>query len=59
MFFSGFILHSTRSMLSELRSCLLDRISSEQAGLKAAVGEQVLEGIGAWQPSAHEGRRRE
>ena len=59
VFFGGIILHSTRSMLSELRSCLLERISSERAVRQAAVGEQVLEGIGAWQPSAHARRRRE
>jgi glycosyltransferase involved in cell wall biosynthesis len=59
MFFSGIILHSTRSMLSELRSCLLDRISSEQAARQTTVGEQVLEGLGAWQPSVQERWRRE
>ncbi len=59
VFFGGIILHSTRSMLSELRGCLLDRISSERTVAQAAVGEQVLEGIGSWQPGAHGRQRRE
>ena len=31
---------------------VLDRIASERTVAQAAVGEQVLEGIGSWQPSA-------
>jgi len=59
VFFGGIILHSTRSMLSELRNCVIDRISSERTARQATVREQVLEGIGPWQPRAHERYRRE
>jgi hypothetical protein len=59
VFFGGIILHSTRSMLSELRACLLDRISSERAIMQPPAGDRVFEAINPWKPSAHAHRRTE
>lgn len=43
VFFAGIIMHSTRSMLSELRRCLIERISIDRAVRPAGLGEHVLE----------------